>query len=808
LGHAIADERKTSGRFDLLLFLSIVAIAASYVASAKVGFSLAFETQQVSAVWPPTGIAIAALVLLGYRVWPGVWLGAFVSNAITNEPLWTAALIATSNTLGPLLGALLLRRVANFDVSLERVRDIAALVLFGSIIAMTVTATNGVFSLALAHVVPWSSYLSVWLLWWSGDAMGVLLVAPLIFTWSTLKRPFTMSLASALEHAAFAIALVAATWFLFLTNFQWSLSLYPLIIWCGLRFHQRAVALTIVTVSAIAIVGTLRGLGPFTSGSLDHRLVLLVTFMAVLGVTGLVLGALTAERRSANARLKEAEQRLTKVAQIVPQMLFTADKSGRVDWHNSRWHEYTGQSEEEAMGLGWQDAYHPEDVRHVVHDWPRSIGAGEPFDYEARIRRGDGTSRWFLIRAEPLRDPSGSVIRWYGTKTDIDHQKLALQQSKRVAESLQAAFLPAKLPVRPDLRFDALYLPAGPELLVGGDWYDVFERSDGHLVVSVGDVVGHGLRAAVTAGRIKHHIFALAADELDPGEILARANRILQSRDATLATALVAVIDPDLQFMHYASAGHPPPIFAAAGVPAFLLPTGGTPLGLGDLDVETHSIPLERDAVVVFYTDGITEFARDIEQAESELRSAATRLIGDADVVSPALAVQRAVMGSKPASDDTVVIVLQLTAPRASKAPLGGKALSKRWLFESSDPSIAREARHELMRFIREHASSSQDVFRTELIIGELLANAVGHAPGLVMIEIDWVGSEPLLTISDTGPGLTGFTPGLPGDQFTESGRGLFLVGNLANDVKIEPLTDRGTTIRVVLPVTRSEPST
>jgi PAS domain S-box-containing protein len=799
MSQATASMRRR-GRIDLPLLVSILAVAVTYVVFAKIGFMLAFATQQVTAVWPPAGIAVAALLLRGYRVWPGVLLGAFAANALTHEPLLTAALIGVGNTLGPLLGAFLLRRVG-FDVALERVRDVVALVLFGSALAMTITATNGVVNLALAGIVSWSNFASVWSLWWTGDSMGVLLVAPLILTWSTFK-PFDLKPVSVIEHLAFGTALLVGGSLEFMTRLPLSFSPFPFVIWSALRFRQRATALAIVAISTIAIVGTIHGLGPFTTGSFDHRLLLLVTFMAVLGVTGLVLGAVTAERQLAQLQLQEAEQRFQIVAEIVPQMVWTADKRGSVEWYNQRWYDYTGQKQGEALGAGWQQTYHPDDLPRVLQEWPRWIAAGKRFDFETRIRRGDGKFRWFLVRAEALRDASGRVTRWYGTNTDIDDQKRVLQRTTRVAETLQSAFLPGRLPVRPNLRFDALYLPAGREALVGGDWYDAFELPDGNIVVSIGDVVGHGLPAAVMAGRIKHAIFTLGLDGADPATILAKVDRMLHVRDATLATALVAIVDADLSHMRYASAGHPAPIIATPSEPAQSLPAGGPPLGIGPLDLQNHRVRMERDAVVVFYSDGITEFNRDIEAAEGALRRAVGALVGDATVSNPAAAVQRAVMGSDKSSDDAVIVILQLT-PGLANASTDGTPLHKAWAFHSSDAYLARVSRHELMDFIRRHGRPSDDLSGAEHIVGELLANTVEHAPGLVNIEIDWTSREPVLTIADSGPGLSRARPTLPANRLAENGRGLFLIETLAADVRIERLNDQGTKIRVTLPVSR-----
>ena len=137
-------------------------VALAYIVGAKAGFTLAFTTKQVTAAWPPSGIALAALLLWGYRVWPGIWIGAFAINAVSSEPIWTAAAIATGNTLAPVLGNFLMRRVGGFENNLERVRDVFVLAILGAAVAMTVSATNGVVQLALARIIPWNAAPSVW----------------------------------------------------------------------------------------------------------------------------------------------------------------------------------------------------------------------------------------------------------------------------------------------------------------------------------------------------------------------------------------------------------------------------------------------------------------------------------------------------------------------------------------------------------------------------------------------------------------------------------------------------------------------
>jgi len=683
----------------LAYVLTLLGIAAAYVVFAKIGFSLAYETRQVTAVWPPAGIAVAALLLGGYRMWPGIWLGAFVSNALTGESVLTAAAIGAGNTLGPILGTYLLRRFTGFDKALERLSDVVAFVLIGGMLAMTVPATNGVLQLALSGIVRWSDYASVWLLWWTGDTMGVLVVAPLILTWAAGERRIQHAAGNLFEGIALAVTLVAATWISFASRPPLAYPIYPFVIWAAIRFRQRATTLAIATIAGIAVWGTTHGRGPFAITSVDQRLIFLVTFIGVLSVTGLVLCALITERRVADDDVRRAQD-------------------------------------------------------------------------ELRVR-----------------------------ETEL---QVALQQSTRVVETLRAAFLPEKLPQRADVRIDALYMTAGHEDLIGGDWYDAFELPDGRMVVSIGDVIGHGLDAAVTAGRIRQAIFATALDALDPATILSKVNRALQVQTSTVATALVAMFDPDLTTMRYASAGHPPPMLARPATPARALAYGGTPLGVGaTLELVNESVALQRDDVLLFYTDGITEFRRDIDGTEKELLAALSAVARDGGA-RPAATIQRAVMDSQEPSDDVVLLVLQLLPLASEIEPERQAAFTQTWSFQSSDGYAARASRHDLIRFMRRFGVSEDDLFRAELVLGELLANTVKHAPGPVTLEIDWSADRPVVSVCDKGPGLFRLAKSLPEETLSECGRGLFLISSLADDVRIEPTADCGTRVSIVLPLSRN----
>jgi signal transduction histidine kinase/ActR/RegA family two-component response regulator len=285
--------------------VGLVALALLYWAAAQLGFTLAFSVRQVSPVWPPAGIAVAALVRFGLRFWPGVTLGALVANLGTGAPAATAMGIAAGNTLEALAAAALLR-VAGFQDTLERARDVLALgmaALFSSAIAASV----GVASLAAAGLIPATeSALATWVVWWVGDVVGVLTVAPLVLAPRAHPGPRRGGrLGEAIALCAM-LALVGCFVFIRLSPAAGHASeleylVFPILIWAALRFGARQVAMLVAAVTVLAIVGTVNDRGPFAIGSLTTRLVLLQLFVGVVAVTALALAALVNERRKAEA---------------------------------------------------------------------------------------------------------------------------------------------------------------------------------------------------------------------------------------------------------------------------------------------------------------------------------------------------------------------------------------------------------------------------------------------------------------------------------------------------------------------------
>ncbi len=294
-----------SGRLEASIWGLV--LAAAYFASAKLGLTLAFSNESVTAVWPPTGIALAALVLWGRRLWPGVLLGAFLANVTTDVPVYTAAGIAVGNTLEAVVGAYLLDRFG-FRPTLQRLGDIFALALLAGVISTAVSATIGVASLSLGDSLSGSA-LSAWRVWWLGDMGGDLLVASLIFVLVT-NWPYRNLPGTAAEAVVLISVLVGTSLVVFTHDSPAAYLTFPIMVWAGLRFLQPGATIVAVALAIVAVAFTANDSGPFVRPSQDASLLLAQGFSMIVGLTGLILATITSQRREAERRAQRLAHEL------------------------------------------------------------------------------------------------------------------------------------------------------------------------------------------------------------------------------------------------------------------------------------------------------------------------------------------------------------------------------------------------------------------------------------------------------------------------------------------------------------------
>src|SRR5213594_294947 len=272
-----------------------------YFIAGKFGLMLASLHASASPVWPPTGIALAALLVLGYRAWPAIFVGAFLVNASTAGNVATSLAVASGNTLEAMCGAWLVNRFAGGTTAFGRPQGVFKFAL-AAVVSTIISPAFGVTSLALAGFADWANYGAIWLTWWLGDTTGDLLIAPSIILWSIASNP-RWSRREAVEVGILLLLLFVLSEVVFggwLTisakNYPIAFSCGAIVIWTAFRFTQRETATGIFILSAIAIWGTLHGFGPFVGETENQSLLALQSWTAVLTITAMALSAGMAER--------------------------------------------------------------------------------------------------------------------------------------------------------------------------------------------------------------------------------------------------------------------------------------------------------------------------------------------------------------------------------------------------------------------------------------------------------------------------------------------------------------------------------
>jgi serine phosphatase RsbU (regulator of sigma subunit)/anti-sigma regulatory factor (Ser/Thr protein kinase) len=367
----------------------------------------------------------------------------------------------------------------------------------------------------------------------------------------------------------------------------------------------------------------------------------------------------------------------------------------------------------------------------------------------------------------------------------LDNARL-YERERRIATTLQEAFLPAALPQVPGFKLDAVLVTGSHEASLGGDWYDAFRLPDGRIGLSIGDVMGRGLRAAGAMVLVRQTIRAAAHGHEDVTQILTRANRLLRESDAEdTATALVAILDPVRSTLTYASAGHPAPLVATPDGAVASGAVGGPPLGLGGLDqaYAEHQLALPPGALAVLYTDGLTEHARDPVEGEAQL-AASLRAQRGQEAADPADAIRRRVLGTSTAHDDVVVLTVAVGSTPLTRLDISLPAI----------PSSLPLIRQALRRFLTACGVESDRAAAMLVAVGEAANNAIEHAYGMLSGAIDIrarsADEEITVEVTDHGAWRRARADG--------GGRGLQIMRGMVDHVDVMPSAE-GTTVRLVL---------
>jgi PAS domain S-box-containing protein len=661
----------------------------------------------------------------------------------------------------------------------------------------------------------------------------------------------------------------------------------------------------------------------------------------------------------------------------LPTIAYTADAAGTITFVSKQFYGQTGTSPDESLASAWPKLIHPEERQRTSERWAAALAAKAPYEDEVRLKTADGTYRWYLSRALPVRDEvAGELTGYVGTAFDIDAQKTAeaslrdlialyervsareslyaqvgeelagalsldetaevvlrafvpafadwvsvfvrnredtdfeivamrhwderrrplvesligttfatehsataevlrtgksilleeypeelraravqtdyqaqlgvlglrsaivvpfkhrekvigaihvirgdnpvnfgpsdlqlieelarrmtpavhnaevYERERLIAKRFQEAALPTTLPEIAGMTFDAVYVAAENEAQIGGDWYDAFRLDDGRVVLSIGDVAGHGLDAAVTMSSVRQSLRAAAVIDPDPVAMLRVGDSIVRGLGPDLfVTAFVGVVDAVSLELSFAGAGHPPPFLRHADLTIELLKGAGLPLGMyKNTGRPASTAQLGPGCLLALYTDGLTEFDRDPLDGERRVTAALTT----SDGVRPAHAIYRAVAGQRPGRDDIAILTVAF-GPAA-----GGAPEATQWSFDAGDGSTAQTVRGEIAERLAARELDSDKVTLAELVLSELMGNVVRHTIGRVQVLLEASDDEVRLHVADEGPPFDASLD-MPVDPWSERGRGLFIVNALVDELAIEARAGGGNLVRTTL---------
>jgi PAS domain S-box-containing protein len=432
-------------------FLQIATVFLAYLIAGKLGqATTSIRSSNLGPVWPAYGIALAAFLAYGSRVWPGIAASAFLVAFSSSVPPLAAAGQAIGATGGSLLGAFLLRRTLHFDPLLSRLRDALGLIVLGAFGSAMVSATIGVFSLYVTQVQAYSGLGSAWLIYWLGDSTGVLLVTPLVFTLPSLSR--IRSRADIVEFATLVTLLTAACFVIFgdlalipVRLHVLAFAVLPFVMWAAIDFGIGGASLSVFLIATIATLATAFGYGPFAGNTSFVNAVLLDVLFGVLSVSGLTLAAVIAERERAKDEREqlireqtamEARLRLAVIVESSNDAIFSKSLDGIVLSWNAAAQRIFGYTEAEVVGHP-AGLLVPPERRDEENRLLQRFRAGERIERYETIRvTKSGSTVNVSLNITPITDSAGTLIGAAEIASDLTEQGRAQKALSTVSRRL------------------------------------------------------------------------------------------------------------------------------------------------------------------------------------------------------------------------------------------------------------------------------------------------------------------------------------------------------------------------------------
>jgi PAS domain S-box-containing protein len=428
----------------------VLAVFAAYFVAGKIGLSSPFTSGNVSPVWPASGVALSAVLLFGYRIWPGITAAALLVNW-GNLPHGAAAGLACGNTLAALSGVFLLRRLRDFNVKLSRLRDVLSLITYAALVSTMVSASIGVTVLFAARTHPWAGAGSAWLIYWLGDAMGILLVAPVLLTLPQLLRIREWKRIA--EFVVLLVLLVVVCFVIFgdqtlirVKLHVMAFAVVPFVLWAAIRFGVSGCAVATLLIAVIATGETTLGFGPFAQDAPLTNALLLHAYFGVLSLSGLALAAVIAEREDLQREreelireqvLREARLQLAAIVESSVDAIIRKDMRGTITHWNKGAEQLYGYTAEEVIGKSVSLLMPPErsdDFSEIM----QRLGKGQRVEhYETVRQRKDGTRVDVSLSVSPILNTTGKFVGAAAIARDISGRKQS-EEILRKAEKLSA----------------------------------------------------------------------------------------------------------------------------------------------------------------------------------------------------------------------------------------------------------------------------------------------------------------------------------------------------------------------------------
>jgi diguanylate cyclase (GGDEF)-like protein/PAS domain S-box-containing protein len=524
--------------------LALVGVA--YFGVAKLGLSFSEGHEIVSAVWPPSGLGLAAAIAFGPRVAPAIFLAAVASNATGDSSLPAAVGIATGNVLAAVTGATLLAR-AGFAPRLRRVRDVVALAILGAALSTAVNATIGTATLLAADVADPDNVWAFWRVWWLGDLTGVLLVAPALLLLLTHDKRSAWGARHPRERARIAEAsllagaLVAVMLIVLHEGVTLAFPIFPLIVLAAMRFGQAGAVTAALVVSTIAVAYTANGKGPFTGGAPDMDLLRAQVFVGLAALTGLLVASMRSEWERAEdalARLEESERALAEAQRLAAIGSWEWDVvADTVAWSDELYRIVGVERGRFEIDF---DSYlaltHPDDRELLRREVETALRTTEPFHFEHRVIRPSGKVRTIDSRGRVEVDGDGRIVRMTGTGQDVTERRAAERLLEHQALHDPLTGLPNRALFLDRLQH-ALARARRPGTSLAVYFCDVDNFKDvndslGHdagdeLLIALPPRLREGMRAGDTVARFGGDEFVILCEDLDTeGEAIRIAERI------------------------------------------------------------------------------------------------------------------------------------------------------------------------------------------------------------------------------------------------------------------------------------------